>query len=276
MTTEARPVRAPSPTPGRGLDVGGVGRDRAGTTGGRRERVDEQDLARMFGGMPSSSSRPASAPIATIVPIVSKKSASISVKTSRTAATTPTLANEPNRLKWPSSPKSGTSTILSGSFGTFRPQPAGLTTCRWRRPAAPILAIASTMIARTVAPRMRDQDGALAPCATIRATIASTGRGRRRATGQPFSVPPMPSSTGTGAGAGAADEARVDEADERDEQADADRDRGLELRRDGVEHRLPEAGQHQHQDDRGPRGRPGPSRRPRSSRERRWRTPRTR
>ena len=37
----------------------------------------------VFGGVPSSSSRPASAPIAVIVPIVSKKSASSSVKTSR-------------------------------------------------------------------------------------------------------------------------------------------------------------------------------------------------
>ena len=60
----------------------------------------------------------------------------------------------------------------------------------------------------------------------------------------------MPSSTGTRCRRrGAADEAGVDEADERDEQADADADRGLELRRDGVEHRLPEAGEHEHQDD---------------------------
>ena len=41
----------------------------------------------------------------------------------------------------------------------------------------------------------------------------------------------------------------VDEADQRDEQADADRDRDLELGRHRVEHRLPEAGEHQHQDD---------------------------
>ena len=39
-------------------------------------------MASAFGGMPCSSSRPASAPIAVIVPIVSKKSASIRVKTS--------------------------------------------------------------------------------------------------------------------------------------------------------------------------------------------------
>ena len=61
----------------------------------------------MFGGMPSSSSSPASAPIAVIVPIVSKKSASISVKTSSSAETTPTASKEPSSENSPSVPKSG-------------------------------------------------------------------------------------------------------------------------------------------------------------------------
>ncbi len=68
-------------------------------------------------------------------------------------------------------------------------------------------------------------------------------------TGQPARLPPMPSWTGGAPMPRRADEAGVDQADERDEQADAHRDRGLELPRHGVEHGLAEAGQHQHQDD---------------------------
>jgi hypothetical protein len=45
------------------------------------------------------------------------------------------------------------------------------------------------------------------------------------------------------------DEAGVDETDQRDEQANADRDGDLQLRWHGVEDRLPEAGEHQHEDD---------------------------
>ena len=84
--------------------------------------------------------------MAVIVPMVSKKSASISVKTSSSAATTPTDSNEPNRLNWPSVPKSGSSMILSGSAGTFRLQPVGLLGAG-PTPKSPI---ASTMIASTV------------------------------------------------------------------------------------------------------------------------------
>ena len=49
--------------------------------------------------------------------------------------------------------------------------------------------------------------------------------------------------------AGRPHEAGVDEADEGDEQADADGDRGLELAWHGVEDELAEAGEHQHEDD---------------------------
>ena len=66
------------------------------------------------------------APIAVIVPIVSKKSASSSVKTSSEALTTPTSPIEPNREKLPSRENSGTSKILSGKDGTLRFQPLGL------------------------------------------------------------------------------------------------------------------------------------------------------
>src|SRR4051812_35711558 len=46
VTTLASPVRAPSPTPRRGLDVGGVGRRRRGAAGDRGQRVDQQDTLR--------------------------------------------------------------------------------------------------------------------------------------------------------------------------------------------------------------------------------------
>ena len=95
-----------------------------------------------LGGLPSLSSRPASEPIATIVPMVSKKSASSRVKTSRNAATMPILENEPSRLNWPSRPKSGTSAMVSGMAGTLRPQPAGLTTLPVSSVWPPMLAIA--------------------------------------------------------------------------------------------------------------------------------------
>ena len=139
----------------------------------------------MLGGVPSSSRRPASAPIAVIVPMVSKKSASISVKTSNNADTTPTDSNEPKRLNSPSVPKSGVSTILSGHSGTFRLHPVGPS---WLEPRSPI---ASTTIATTVVARMEMR---MAPL-TFR-TQSATTRTRpieNTTTGQPWSAPPGPS-----------------------------------------------------------------------------------
>ncbi len=92
--------------------------------------------------------------MATIVPMVSKKSASMSVKTSRQAATMPILLNDPSRLNCPSSPKSGTSMIRDGSVGTFSPHPEGLTTLPVASVWLPTLKTASTMTASTVAPMM--------------------------------------------------------------------------------------------------------------------------
>ena len=68
------------------------------------------------------------------------------------AAITPTIWNEPNRLNWPSRPRSGVATMVSGTFGTFRPQPTRFAT----EPSAPVFgptpATASMMIARIVVP----------------------------------------------------------------------------------------------------------------------------
>jgi len=53
-----------------------------------------------------------------------------------------------------------------------------------------------------------------------------------------------------GAGRGLDHQARGEEADERDEEADADADRPLEPDRDGIHQRLAKARQHEHRDDR--------------------------
>src|SRR6185369_5278141 len=78
------------------------------------------------GGLPSSSSSPASALTATTVPIVSKKSASMSVKTSSTALSTPIRANPPNSENCPTSERSGIPATLFGQVGTVSCQPVGL------------------------------------------------------------------------------------------------------------------------------------------------------
>ena len=89
-----------------GLDVAGVRRDTGQAAGGGATESTTR-IRSAFGGMPSSSSRSPSAPIAVIVPIVSKKSASISVKTNSSAATTPTSSKEPISENSPRVPKSG-------------------------------------------------------------------------------------------------------------------------------------------------------------------------
>ena len=126
----------------------------------------------VFGGVPSSSSRPASAPIAVIVPIVSKKSASISVKISSSAVTTPAFSNEPSRLNSPRVPKSGVSKTSSGQAGVVRPHAFG----------API---ASTTIASTVVATIEIR---IAPL-TLRtqSPITSSRPTQKTKTGQPES-----------------------------------------------------------------------------------------
>ena len=90
-------MRAPSPTPEAlsMYDVLDETPPAPPAIGG--ERVDDQDplgVRRRAVGV----EQPASAPIAVIVPMVSKKSASIRVKISSTAETTPTCAKAPNRV----------------------------------------------------------------------------------------------------------------------------------------------------------------------------------
>src|SRR4051812_8044520 len=150
VTRLASPVRAPSPTPA-ALSMYEVLLDTLAAPPAAAATESTMRMRWLFGGVASSSSRSPSAPMATIVPIVSRKSASRSVKPSRMAVTAPTAENDPSRLKSPSSPKSGRSTIWLGSLGTFRPQPVGFGFCPGTTDG-PTLARASRTIASTGAP----------------------------------------------------------------------------------------------------------------------------
>ena len=79
-----------------------------------------------FGGVPCSSSRPPSWPTATIVPMVSKKSVIKSVKMNISTTSQPARPDASSTLNWPSSDRSGRSTTVFGSSGTFSDQPFGL------------------------------------------------------------------------------------------------------------------------------------------------------
>ncbi len=108
--------------------------------------------------------------------------------------TTPAFSQEPSRSKLPISPKSGVSTIESGSAGTLRFQPLGFTPSSVN--VGPTAATFSTTIATIVVTTIEIR---IAPL--TRATysaMTSTRPITKTRTGQPASLPPMPSSTGTG------------------------------------------------------------------------------
>ena len=142
-----------------------------------------------FGGMPSSSFSPASAPIAVMVPMVSKKSASRRVKASRSAASTPTEENAPNRSNCPRVPKSGTSTtpLSSGTLSDQLPGPSSATEPRSRTACSTKASTAVATIEIRIAPRT---------WRTHRAMMSTTPTAKT-STGHPLSVPPLPSWTGT-------------------------------------------------------------------------------
>ncbi len=123
--------------------------------------------------------------------MVSKKSESISEKTTSSAATTPTAWIPPSRLNRPSKEKSGVLSSRSGSRGTTRLQPRGLSA-----PEGPTRATASTTMASTVVTRMPSRIAPRTRRATSTATSSRPTENTR--TGQPSRAPPMPSSTGTG------------------------------------------------------------------------------
>ncbi len=150
----------------------------------------------MRGGLWFASSSLPSAPTATIVPMVSKKSASNNEKTSRSRPrSTPGPAaplKAPNRSTLPIRLRSGTA--KPPSTGTFCIQPVGLTTAPVASLEAPTWKTASTMIANTVAAPIAISNAPL----TLRTNraIRISRPIRKIAIGHPLSAPPMPSSTG--------------------------------------------------------------------------------
>ena len=179
--------------------------------------------------------------------MVSKKSASSSVKTSRIAATAPADSKEPNRLNSPRVPKSGLEKIVSGHDGVFRPQPFGL---YFSPNIGPTLATASTMIASTVVTTIEIR---IAPLTRRTHSAIDEQQTEREDEHRPAGQGPVGAELDGHGGVvlvgDAAYDARVDEPDEGDEQSDADRDGHLQLGRHRVEHRRPEPGQHEDQDD---------------------------
>ena len=123
----------------------------------------------MRGGLPFLSSSFASPPMATIVPIVSKKSASITVNTSRTRATGPMCTKAPTMSNWPSSEKSGSAKTPSKVGGELKPP--GLSS-----PRPPMCMVFSRITASTVEARIeiRMAPRTLRTCSTIASTRPKT------------------------------------------------------------------------------------------------------
>ena len=153
--------------------------------------------------------------------------------------------NEPNSEKCPTVARSGESMTFSGSFGTMSPQPVGLTLS----PATMRPDLGDGLDDDRQHGRGHDGDEDRAP------DLADHEHDDED---QPDDEDERrPAAEGAvdaeldrdGAGRRAPHEAGVDEADEGDEQADADADRDLELLGHGVEDRLPEPGEHEHEDD---------------------------
>ena len=186
--------------------------------------------------------------MATIVPIVSKKSASSRVKTSSAAATIPILLERAEQAELAEQPEvgdlddrarpgrdveapAGRVDHLARGVGLAADLDDRLDDDRERRwpPTMPMrMAPFTRRISMAMIASRPDDEDEHRP-ADEEAADAELDR--------------------HGPGSACADEAGVDEADEGDEQADADGDGGLELRRDGAEHGLPEAGEHEDRDD---------------------------
>ena len=141
MTTEARPVRPPSLIPA--ADSMKVVLDDALAAPPAAAATESTSRTRfMFGSLPSSSSNPASSPSATAVPIVSKKSDSITANTGTIAAQKPRVEKNPNE-KSPSRLKSGVAVTESGSCAI--PGPSGSQIAL--SPQTPLMIAAITVVA---------------------------------------------------------------------------------------------------------------------------------
>jgi hypothetical protein len=162
------------------------------------------------------------------------------------ALSTPIRANPPNSEKFPSSERSGIPATLSGQVGTVSCQPARVDR-----------AVGADRRAR-VRDRVHDQrdDGAGQDAEQDRAADPERDQDRHdRQAEHEHQHRPAAQAAGRaeldrhGAGRRAPHDAGVDQPDQGQEQPDADRDRRLQLGRDGPEHRDPEVGQHEQGDD---------------------------
>ena len=124
VNTVASPVRAPSPTPAEDSTYE-VFEDVPARPPTAAAMESTSKIRSECGGMPFSSSRSPSAPIATMVPMVSKKSASSSEKMISTAAIGPSLENAPKKSIWPRVAKSGRRMGEPVRFGALSPHPVG-------------------------------------------------------------------------------------------------------------------------------------------------------
>ena len=218
------------PHAGGRLDVGGVATRRRPRHRRWPRWSRRSGCAAALGGVPSSSLRPASAPIAVIVPIVSKKSASSSEKTSSSAASAPpsTEPKAPNRSTSPSGVERRQSDEVAAEGRHAQ------------RPAAGVVGRGRPEVGDRLDRRRRGRcwpgsrsGSRRAPCGPTGA-ITSTRPRQKTRTGQPDEVAvgaELHRHGGLEGVGDAGDEPGVDEADQGDEQADPDRDRDLELLR---------------------------------------------
>ena len=190
VTMEARPVRAPSPTPD--ADSMKAVLELMEPAPPAIAATESTIMMRSeCSGTPSSSSRSPSAPTAYIAPMRSKKAPSTSVKMMRIVEMVPILPKAPNSEKSPMIEKFGCETNESGTCGTVRDHPPGFTTSPLAFVLLPMLPTVSAMTASVVAPRMPTS---MAPF-TLRAIIAAMPSTpmMKMSTGQPCSVPLGPS-----------------------------------------------------------------------------------
>src|SRR5690625_480416 len=190
VTTEASPVRAPSPIPVPDSTKIWV-EEAEPAPPAVTPMVSTSSTRCRLGMLPTSVTFPASRANPTEVPIASKNTDSRIAKTNRVAATVPIEENAPKENS-PSKLRSGA--VQPGIDGATRLQPSGLTL-----PASstegPMLNTASTMLAKMVDTTIPMR---MAP-GTLRTTRIAVNNSPtiNTSTGQPDSSPPMPRPNGT-------------------------------------------------------------------------------
>ena len=234
VTTDASPVRPPSPIPE--ADSMNVVFDDALAAPPAAAATESTSRTRfMFGSLPSSSSRPASSPSPTAVPIVSKKSDSMTANTGTIAAQNPSVAKNPNE-KFPSETEVG-----RGGHGIRHlrdPRSDGAQIAL--SPQIPLMIAAITVVAddrrsgdRPATFRTTRIEQSASPIANvrIRSVVKFVVIAERRVPGPRTTTPAFTSPMIV------------------EEQADPDRDRPLQVHRDRVQDAFRKPGEHEERDD---------------------------